>query len=335
MRRGHRSGTALFAIVALSLLVVMFAFSLAVGAEPIAPGRLLAAAFGYGTPLDNLILVQIRLPRALLGAAVGGSLGLAGAALQGLMRNSLVEPGLVGVSGGASLGAVLAFYSGAAMAFPAAVPLAGFTGAAIVTGLLAALALTGTRVAALILFGVALSSLTGALTALALNLAPSPFAALEIVFWLLGSLANRSIDHVVLALPPMAVGWVMLLGAGRGLDALTLGDAAAHSLGVDMRRFTLRVILGTALAVGPAVAVTGAIGFIGLIVPHLVRPWVGSRPWPVLWGSAIGGAILLMGADIVVRLIPSAAELKVGVVTALIGAPFFIFLLLRRQRGSA
>jgi iron complex transport system permease protein len=143
------------------------------------------------------------------------------------------------------------------------------------------------------------------------------------------------LDHVVLALPPMAVGWVMLLGAGRGLEALTLGDAAAQSLGVDMKRFTLRIILGTALAVGPAVAVTGAIGFVGLIVPHLVRPWVGSRPGPVLWGSAIGGAILLMGADIVVRIIPSAAELKVGVVTALIGAPFFIFLLSRRQRGAA
>ncbi len=233
------------------------------------------------------------------------------------------------------MGAVIAFYSGGAFVTPALVPLAGFAGALLVTALLALLAATGTRVAALILFGVALSSLTGALTALALNLAPSPFAALEIVFWLLGSLADRGTQHVALALPPMAIGCGLLLVAGRGLDALTLGESAAQSLGIDLRRFTLRIILGTALAVGPAVAVTGTIGFVGLVVPHLVRPWVGNRPGAVLWGSAIAGAILLMGADILVRLLPTAAELKVGVVTSLIGAPFFIVLLLRRQRGEA
>lgn len=324
---------AVFAFLAATLLLI-FGVSVAIGPEPIPFARLVAAIFGHGRAIDSLILEQIRLPRAILGATVGASLGLAGAALQGLMRNPLVEPGLVGVSGGASLGAVIAFYSGVSLGAPVAVPLAGFAGALIVTALLAAVAAGGARVTIVILFGVALSSLTGALTALALNLAPSPFAVLEIVFWLLGSLADRSLQHVALALPAMAAGWLLLLGAGRGLEALTLGEAAAASLGIDIRRFTLRIILGTALAIGPAVAVTGSIGFVGLVVPHLVRPWVGHRPGPVLWGSAIAGSILLMAADILVRLIPTAAELKLGVVTALIGAPFFILLLLRRQRGA-
>jgi iron complex transport system permease protein len=310
----------------------MFILALAIGAEHIPLRRLLAVFLGHGGEIDSLILWQIRLPRAILGAAVGGSLGLAGAALQGLMRNPLVEPGLVGVSGGAALGAVLAFYSGMALGFPFAVPLAGFAGALFVTLLLALLAASGTRVATLILFGVAISSLTGALTALALNLAPSPFAMLEIVFWLMGSLSDHGLDQAMLALPPMAVGWIMLLGGGRGLEALTLGETAANSLGINLKGFTLRIIIGTALAVGPAVAVTGSIGFVGLVVPHLVRPWVGARPGPVLWGSAIGGAVLLLAADLVVRLVHTAAELRVGVVTALIGAPFFILLLIRGRR---
>jgi iron complex transport system permease protein len=320
-----------FAALAAALLVVLFAVGLAIGSEPIPLGRLAAATIGGGQPIDSLILWQIRLPRALLALAVGGSLGLSGAALQGLIRNPLVDPGVVGVSGGSALGAVLAFYSGVALAFPLAVPIAGFCGALVVTLALALLALTDTRVPTLILFGVAIGALAGALTALALSLAPSPFATLEIVFWLMGSLADRGLDQVTLALPAMAVGWVLLLSAGRGLEALTLGEAAASSLGVDLPRLSLRVIVGTALAVGPAVAVTGSIGFIGLVAPHLVRPWVGARPGPVLWASALGGAALLTAADIAVRLIPTSAPLQVGVVTALIGAPFFIFLLLRAR----
>jgi len=329
-----RGPVPVFATLA-ALLVLAVAASLSLGAEPIPLGRLLAAGVGGGTGIDRLILVQIRLPRALLGLSVGASLGLAGAALQGLMRNPLIEPGLIGVSGGASLGAVLAFYGGAALLSPAAVPAAGFVGALASTLLLAAVAGRGVRIPVLVLFGVALGSLTGALTALALNLAPSPFAILEIVFWLLGSISDRSLGDVALALPPMAVGWALLLTAGRGMEALTLGETAAQSLGIDMRRFTLRVIVGTALAVGPAVAVAGTIGFVGLVVPHVVRPWVGHRPGPVLWASALGGAVLLLLADIVVRLAPTAAELKLGVVTALVGAPYFIALLMRRERGAA
>ena len=314
-----------------ALLVAFFLAALTIGPESIPLSRLGAVLVGQGGALDSLIVWQIRLPRAILGCAVGVSLGLSGAALQGLMRNPLVEPGLVGVSGGATLGAVIAFYSGLTFA----VPLAGIAGAFVVTAILAGFAATRMRVSVLVLVGVALSSLTGALTALALNMAPSPFAALEIVFWLLGSLSDRSIDHVVLALPAMAVGWVLLLSAARGLEALTLGETAAASLGINLTRFTLQIILGVALAVGPAVAVTGGIGFVGLVVPHLVRPWVGNRPGPLLWGSAIGGAVLLMGADLIVRLVLTAAELKIGVVTALIGAPFFIVLLIRRQRSVA
>ena len=323
----------LFALLGV-LLALLFALSLAIGAEPIPPQRLLAALVGGGQSLDRIILADIRLPRAVLGASVGASLGLSGAALQGLLRNPLVEPGLIGVSGGASLGAVLALYGGLSLASPVAVPAAGFAGALVATMLLAAVAARGMRATILVLFGVALGSLTGALTALALNLAPSPFAILEIVFWLLGSVSDRSMVDVWLALPPMAVGWALLLSADRGMEALTLGEAAAQSLGLDLRRFTLRVIVGTALAVGPAVAVTGTIGFVGLVVPHIIRPWVGHRPGALMAASALGGAALLLASDIVVRLAPTAAELKLGVVTALIGAPYFIFLLLRRQRGA-
>jgi len=185
----------------------------------------------------------------------------------------------------------------------------------------------------LVLAGMALSSLAGALTSLALSLSPNPFALAEIVFWLLGSLADRSLTHVWLALPFMAVGWALLLTAGRHLDALTLGELTARSLGVDLGRLRLRIVLGTALAVGAAVAVSGTIGFVGLIVPHLMRPLVGWQPGRLLLPSALGGAALTLAADIAVRL-PGGAELKLGVVTALIGAPFFLALVLR-TRGSA
>lgn len=319
----------------LVLLVLAFAGSLLVGAESIPIDRLLSAALGRGEPVDRIILWEIRLPRALLGLAVGASLGLSGAALQGLMRNPLVEPGLVGVSGGASLGAVLALYGGAGITFPLAVPAAGFVGALVTTAILTAIATTGARTAVVVLFGVALSSFTGALTALALNLAPSPFAVMEIVFWLLGSLSDRSLLQLEIAVPIMLAGWVLLLAAGRGFAALTLGEAAAQGLGIDLRRLTAQTIVGTALAVGPAVAVCGSIGFVGLVAPHLVRPAVSSRPGAVLWTSAGAGAILLSFADIAVRLAPTPVQLKIGVATSLIGAPFFLFVLLRRRGAVA
>ncbi|MFG1236180.1 iron ABC transporter permease [Xanthobacter autotrophicus DSM 597] len=323
-------------VLGLGLLVLLlFCASVAVGYAPLDLG----AAFGdllAGRPsVAALVLSELRLPRAILGAAVGFSLGLTGAALQGLMRNPLADPGVVGVSGAAALGAVIAFYFGFSTSFALALPLGGLVGAAAATAVLLALAARGAGTVMLILAGVALSSLAGALTALALNLAPSPYAALELVFWLMGSLADRSLVHVALALPFMAVGWVLVLATGPALDALTLGEDAAESLGFPLRRVRLLVIGGTAAAVGASVAVAGAIGFVGLVVPHLVRPLVGHRPGRLLAASGLAGAALTLGADIAVRLVPTRPELQLGVVTALIGAPFFLVLLARLRGREA
>ncbi|WP_374249965.1 FecCD family ABC transporter permease [Xanthobacter sp.] len=323
-------------VLALGLLVlVLFSASVAVGYAPLDLGAAFGDLLAGRQSLAALVLSELRLPRAILGAAVGFSLGLTGAALQGLMRNPLADPGVVGVSGAAALGAVIAFYFGFSASFALALPLGGLMGAAAATAVLLALAARGAGTVMLILAGVALSSLAGALTALALNLAPSPYAALELVFWLMGSLADRSLVHVALALPFMVVGWGLVLATGPALDALTLGEDAAESLGFSLRRVRLLVIGGTAAAVGASVAVAGAIGFVGLVVPHLVRPLVGHRPGRLLAASGLAGAALTLGADIVVRLIPTRPELQLGVVTALIGAPFFLFLLARLRGREA
>ncbi|MFG1203493.1 iron ABC transporter permease [Xanthobacter aminoxidans] len=323
-------------VLALGLLVlVLFSASVAVGYAPLDLRAAFADLLAGRSSVAALVLSELRLPRAILGAAVGFSLGLTGAALQGLMRNPLADPGVVGVSGAAALGAVIAFYFGFSTSFALALPLGGLMGAAAATAVLLALAARGAGTVMLILAGVALSSLTGALTALALNLAPSPYAALELVFWLMGSLADRSLVHVALALPFMVVGWGLVLATGPALDALTLGEDAAESLGFPLRRVRLLVIGGTAAAVGASVAVAGAIGFVGLVVPHLVRPLVGHRPGRLLAASGLAGAALTLGADIVVRLIPTRPELQLGVVTALIGAPFFLFLLARLRGREA
>lgn len=323
-------------VLALGLLVlVLFSASVAVGYAPLDLRAAFADLLAGRQSLAALVLSELRLPRAILGAAVGFSLGLTGAALQGLMRNPLADPGVVGVSGAAALGAVIAFYFGFSASFALALPLGGLMGAAAATAVLLALAARGAGTVMLILAGVALSSLAGALTALALNLAPSPYAALELVFWLMGSLADRSLVHVALALPFMVVGWGLVLATGPALDALTLGEDAAESLGFPLRRVRLLVIGGTAAAVGASVAVAGAIGFVGLVVPHLVRPLVGHRPGRLLAASGLAGAALTLGADIAVRLVPTRPELQLGVVTALIGAPFFLFLLARLRGREA
>jgi len=316
--------------VAAALLVLA---ALAVGPAPVAPSRIWAALAGGDAGLAGVVLTEIRLPRAILGAAVGASLGLAGAVLQGLLRNPLAEPGLIGASPAASFGAALAFYFGLAGVSAFAVPVAAMAGAACAVVLLYALAGRDSSMLSLVLAGVAVSSFAGALTALALNLAPSPFAALEIAFWLLGSLADRSLADAAIAVPLMAAGWALLATTGRGLDALSLGEDAALSLGIDLDSLRLRIVAGVALAVGAAVSVSGAIGFVGLVVPHLVRPMVGHAPGRLLLPSALGGAVLVLAADLCVRLAPTGIEIKLGVVTALIGAPFFLWLVLSTRRA--
>lgn len=281
--------------------------------------------------LASMIFVELRLPRALLGLLTGFSLGLAGAAMQGLLRNPLAEPGIMGVSGAAALGAVVVFYSGLAGAFALALPLGGMAGALAASVILHALAGRGAGVLTLVLAGVAVNSLAGALTALALNLSPNPYAALEIVFWLMGSLADHSLADVALVAAPMLAGWLLLLASAPALDALSLGEDVAQSLGFDLARVRMRLIAGTALAVGSAVAVTGMVGFVGLVAPHLVRRLARREPGRVLWLAGLAGAILTLAADIGLRLLPTQPELNLGVVTAIVGAPFLLVLIRRSQ----
>ena len=281
----------------------------------------------------GLVMREIRAPRAVLGFMVGASLGLSGAAMQGYLRNPLAEPGLIGVSASAALGAVIALQTGFAAAFALALPVAALAAALVAVGLIAVMAGPGGGSLALILAGVAISALAGALTSLVLNLSPNPFAANEIVFWMMGSLADRSWLHVAIAAPFMALGAALVAGTGRGLDALTLGEDAAASLGINLPRLRLRLVLGIAAMVGAATAVAGAIGFVGLVVPHLLRGAVGARPGRLLAASALGGAALVLAADIAVRLVLPGRDLKLGVVMALIGAPVFLQLIWRQRRG--
>lgn len=294
------------------------------------PAEIMAMLNRGDADLAWMIVGQVRLPRTLLALMVGGTLGMAGAALQGYLRNPLADPGVVGVTSAASLGAVLALYTGISMAFPMALPLMGIGGAILCALVLQGLAGRG-AVLTLVLAGVAISSLCAALMSLALNLSPNPYAAAEIMFWLMGSVTDRSMDHVTLAAPLMIAGWLMLAIVARSLDALSLGEEAAASLGVNIPRARALVIGGTAISVGAATAISGGIGFIGLVVPHLLRSQVGHSPSKLLLASALGGAALLMAADILVRLLPTGMELKLGVVTALIGAPFFLWLIFRAR----
>jgi iron complex transport system permease protein len=315
------------------LTLLLFFLSLMTGPAAVAFGDSLRALFSDKGDTVALVMQEIRLPRAILGLTIGATLGLSGAVLQGWLRNPLAEPALLGVSASASLGAVIAIYTGFSALFPLGLPLAALAGA--VAAVLVVQAMAGLRggVLAVILAGIAVSSLASAMTALALNLSPNPFAALEIMFWMLGSLSDRSMTHVWLAAPFMVAGWAMLASLGRALDALTLGGDAAASMGVDMRRVQFLAVFGTAASVGAATAVAGVIGFVGLVVPHMLRPLVGARPSRLLPASALGGACVLLAADTLVRLIAPERDLKLGVLTAIVGAPFFLWLVYKTRRS--
>jgi iron complex transport system permease protein len=312
---------------------------LALGVAFLSALSMLIGPAGFGLPRGEgaarLILMEIRLPRTLLAALTGAALALAGAALQGYLRNPLAEPGIIGVSSGAGLGAVLAIHSGVSGAFALALPLGGLAGAGVAT--LVVLALAGERGGALtlILAGVAVSSVATALISLVLSLSHNPFAAVEIIFWLLGSLADRSMTHVLLAGPLMLAGMALLLTLGRSLDAMTLGEDAARNLGVDLSRVRTLMVAGTALAVGAATAIVGTIAFVGLVVPHVLRPLVGHAPSRLLPASLLGGAALVLASDIVLRIFTPGGELRLGVLTALLGAPFFLWLVLKTRAELA
>ncbi len=323
-------------IVLLAILVTsLFVLSLTVGPADVSPWQGLAGLFAGDDSLIGLVMREIRLPRAILGLMIGATLGLSGAALQGYLRNPLAEPGLIGVSASASLGAVIAIYTGLSALLPLALPLMALGGALCAVLVVRLMAGADARPLSVILAGVAVSTFAGAMTSLALNLSPNPFAAMEIMFWMLGSLTDRSMTHVWLAAPFMVLGWLMLASLGRALDALTLGHETAASMGIDMKRVQRRAVIGTAASVGAATAVAGAIGFVGLVVPHLLRPLVGARPSRLLFASALGGAALLLAADILVRVVAPGRDLKLGVLTAVVGAPFFLVLVMRARRQMA
>ena len=281
------------------------------------------------------IIFELRLPRTLLGIAVGAALGLSGAVLQGYTRNPLADPGVLGVSSMAALGAVLTLYYGVTAVAPWALPVAAISGALIGVGLLMLLSGAASSLVTFILAGAILNILSSAGVSLALSLAPNPWAVSEIVDWLMGALADRSFDEVRMAVPLIVVGCGLLLTTGRALDALTLGDLGARSLGVSLSRTRWMLALGVGLAAGASVAVTGVIGFVGLVTPHLLRPLVGARPGALLVPSLLGGAVIVLAADILVRLTPAAGEVKLGVAMAALGAPFFLVLLLRLRRRIA
>jgi iron complex transport system permease protein len=311
------------------LVAAAFVLSLLAGRVWLPPHEILNAH----DDLARLIVTDLRLPRSVLALLVGASLGLSGAVLQGLTRNPLAEPGLLGVSTGAALGAVLAIYFGVTLIAGIGGPLLGLIGALAACALTFGLAAGGGTIT-LVLAGAAVSSLTAAGIALALNFAPNPYAAYEIMNWLLGSLADKSWSQVWLILPFVLVGCALLATTGRALDALSLGETQAESLGINLTRLRIAAIAGTALAVGAATSVTGAIGFIGLVAPHLARPFVGHQPSRILLPATLGGALLLLIADIAARLIHLGPELKLGVFTSLVGTPFFFWLVVRLKRTS-
>ncbi|MGN7159267.1 FecCD family ABC transporter permease [Sphingomonas sp. SAFR-052] len=282
----------------------------------------------------SIILIELRLPRTVLALLVGAALGLSGAVMQGYLRNPLADPGLFGVSSGAAFGAVVALYFGYA-AQMWLLPGFALVGAGVTMALLALIA---GRSGSLILFtlaGMILTSITGSLTALAISLAPTPFVSSQIVTWLMGALTDRSWDDVTVAAPLIVAGMGVLAMTARSLDALTLGEAAARSMGVDPARLQRLVIAGIALTVGASVASAGMIGFVGLIVPHMVRPFAGNRPSAILLPSALAGAVLLTLADSLVRLAPTVSELRLGIAMSMLGGPFFLYLLIAMRRRLA
>lgn len=311
----------------LALVVVLAILSIAVGRV-----TLTWEMWKAQDAVSRAILLELRLPRAILGVLVGASLGLAGAAMQGYLRNALAEPGTLGVSAMSALGAVLSIFFNIAGLHPWVLPICGVLGG--VTAMTALFILSGmaASVLTLVLSGIILSALAIAGISLALSLSPSPWASAEIVRWMLGGLTDRSFDELTIAAPLIIVGCIAVLGCRRSLDALTLGETGARSLGIDLNRAQWQLAFGIGLIVGGSTAVTGVIGFVGLIVPHLMRSLVGPRPGALLVPSAIAGAALVLAGDIVVRILPGGSELELGVVMSLIGAPFFFVLLHSMRR---
>nr|WP_321359127.1 iron ABC transporter permease [uncultured Hyphomonas sp.] len=316
-------------LIAASVLAVFAACLL--GSTPLPADRVLAAFFGGADAGDRLVVWQIRLPRAIAAFVSGAALGISGAALQGLLRNPLAEPGVLGVSASASLFATFSLYYGLAAISPWVLPISAIAGALAGTALIALAAIRTRSVVTLILIGVGLSSFSGAAMSLLMNLAPNPFSLSDMINWMLGSVANRSFEEVGLAAPFLILGTAILLSSRRGLSALTLGEEAASGVGLNLQKQRILTVLGAGLATGGSVALAGAIGFVGIVAPHIIRPFVRHDPARSLIPSALLAGLILVIADIGVRILPTSNELKLGVVAALIGAPAFVWIAIQRR----
>lgn len=317
--------------VLLGLLAVVSFASLLIGEAGLSLSDSLKGLLGH-EGVARLILYEIRLPRTVLALLVGAVLGLSGAALQGLLRNPLADASIFGAPQAAAFGAVAVLYSGFVGALSWLLPVAAMSMAMLSLWLLLLLAGQRAQVMVLLLAGLAVGTLAGAATSILIALSPNPFAITEIVFWLMGSFENRSMQHVVLAAPFIVVSVWMLLWQGNDYRTLALGEETAVSLGVDVDRLRRLTLLAVALGVGASVAVSGAIGFIGLVAPHIMRRIVSSDPKQILLPSALTGAVLLLLADMLVRLTPAQNEIKVGALTAVLGVPLYL-LALRREIG--
>ena len=318
----------------ISMVILLFFCSLLTGHTQASVITSLKALISGEGPLGT-VMQEIRLPRAILAVLIGGSLGLCGAAMQGYLRNPLAEPGLIGISGSAALGAVLSLQTGFAAAFWLALPLSALVMSFLAVLLIMLLAGKQGRSLTLILAGIAISALASAMLSLVLNLSPNPYATAEIVFWMMGSLGDRSFNHVWLALPFCVVGSVMLLSIGPALNALTLGEDTAQTMGISLVNTRYILVIGVAAMIGATTAVAGAVGFVGLVVPHILRRWVKSQPSRLMWASMLGGAALVLAADILVRVVLPDRDLKLGVVMAILGAPLFLHLIYKTRAETS
>ncbi len=331
---GRQAWSVPLAVPLAAIVALLFVISLGVGDFPLSIAEIASGLVGAGSPDANTIVQDIRLPRAILGVLIGATLGLGGAALQGLLRNPLASPSLFGAPAAAAFVAVTVISLNLVDTLSNLLPLAAIAGAAASVGLLVLVAGARASLLMLILAGLAVGALGSAGTALVLNLSARP-DNLEIAFWLLGSLEDRSMQHVTIALPFILVGWLLMSWDRGAFRALTLGESAAESMGVSLQRVRLRVVIGVAAGVGAAVSVSGAIAFVGLVAPNLVRPFTRFDPARLLLPSALAGAALLLASDILVRIIPTQQQIKVGVITTLVGAPFFVAMVLRRRTDAA
>lgn len=316
-------------LILLAILLIILLGSLAFGPVALSPADVATLFSDRPDPLIRTILLDVRLPRTCAAALAGLALGASGAAMQGLLRNPLAEPGVMGVSSCAALFATACVYFGFAASAPWLVPIASMAGAIFATTLIAITSMRLRGIASLILLGVALSAVAGAIMALFVNLAPNPFSLTDLLNWTAGSVANRDWGDMAISLPFIALGCALIVAAQSSLSVLALGEEAAHGLGVNLRRTRLLIVVGTGLATGGAVALAGMIGFVGLVAPYMVRAIVGHDAGRAIIPSALVGAALLMVADIGIRLFPWGNELHLGTLAALIGAPVFALIALK------